>query len=39
MRKNFFCLTLCAMLFALCSSADAQDVRKNPQRLTVVEYI
>jgi len=31
MRKNFFCLTLCAMLFALCSSADAQQPKKVPQ--------
>jgi putative ABC transport system substrate-binding protein len=31
MRKNFFCLTLCAMLFALCSSADAQQPTKIPR--------
>jgi putative ABC transport system substrate-binding protein len=31
MRKNFLCLTLCAMLFALCSSAHAQQPTKIPR--------
>jgi putative tryptophan/tyrosine transport system substrate-binding protein len=31
MRKNVICLTLCAMLFALCSSADAQQSSKIPR--------
>ena len=31
MRKNFFCLALCAMLFALCSSAEAQQPAKVPR--------
>jgi putative ABC transport system substrate-binding protein len=31
MRKNFFCLTLCATLFALCSSAEAQQPTKIPR--------
>jgi ABC-type uncharacterized transport system substrate-binding protein len=31
MRKNFFCLTLCAMLFALCSSAEAQQPARIPR--------
>jgi putative ABC transport system substrate-binding protein len=31
MRKNFFCLSLCAMLVALCSSAQAQQPTKVPR--------
>jgi len=31
MRKNVICLALCAMLFALCSSAEAQQVEKIPK--------
>ena len=31
MRKNFFRLTLCAMLFVLCSSAEAQQPTKVPR--------
>jgi putative ABC transport system substrate-binding protein len=31
MRKNLFCLALCAMLFALCSSAQAQQPTKIPR--------
>jgi putative ABC transport system substrate-binding protein len=31
MRKNVIGLTLCAMLFALCSSAEAQQLRKVPR--------
>jgi putative tryptophan/tyrosine transport system substrate-binding protein len=31
MRKNVICLTLCAMLFALCSSAQAQQSTKVPR--------
>ena len=31
MRKNFFCLSLCAMLFALCLSAEAQQPTKVPR--------
>jgi putative ABC transport system substrate-binding protein len=31
MRKNLFCLTLCAMLYALCSSAQAQQPGKIPR--------
>jgi putative tryptophan/tyrosine transport system substrate-binding protein len=30
MRKNVICLALCAMLFALCASADAQEPKKVP---------
>src|SRR6266545_2950709 len=31
MRKNFFCLSLCAMLFALCSFAETQQAGKIPR--------
>ena len=31
MRKNFFCLSLCAVLFALCLSAEAQQPKKIPR--------
>jgi putative ABC transport system substrate-binding protein len=31
MRKNVICLTLCALLFALCSSASAQQPGKVPR--------
>jgi putative ABC transport system substrate-binding protein len=31
MRKKIFCLTLCAMLFALCVSAEAQQAKKVPR--------
>jgi hypothetical protein len=31
MRKNVFPLTLCAMLFALCLSASAQQPKKIPR--------
>jgi putative tryptophan/tyrosine transport system substrate-binding protein len=30
MRKNIFCVALCAMLFALCFSAEAQQPKKVP---------
>src|SRR5262245_31661725 len=30
-RKGVFCITLCAILFALCSTADAQQPAKAPQ--------
>jgi putative ABC transport system substrate-binding protein len=35
MRKNVFCLALCAMLFALCSSASAQ----QPKKVTRIGYL
>jgi putative ABC transport system substrate-binding protein len=35
MRKNFFCLSLCAMLFALCSSAEAQ----QPTKILGIGYL
>ena len=31
MRKNVICFTLCAVLYALCSSAEAQQPKKVPR--------